>query len=196
MRGQDASGYSLLEMVFAMGLMLTVSGIAVPEMLTALDEFRTAGAARYISSRLQRTRMEAVSRSVEVAMQFSPAGSGYAFAVYVDGNHNGVLTRDVQRGVDPRLGAIEHLGDNFVGVDFGALPGLPPVDSGRAPPGEDPIRLGSSNLAAFAPAGTATPGSLYIRGRRSAQYVVRIFGDTGKTRVLKFQARTQQWRPL
>ena len=39
-------------------------------------------------------------------------------------------------------------------------------------------------------------GTVYIRGRRDAQYAVRIFGDTGKTRLLKFVHRTGHWSPL
>jgi hypothetical protein len=70
------------------------------------------------------------------------------------------------------------------------------VDSGGTPPGTDPIRLGSSSMATFAASGTSSSGSLYIRGRRNAQYVVRIYGQTGKTRVLKFDARSRQWKGL
>jgi type II secretory pathway pseudopilin PulG len=195
MRCTDTRGYSLVELMFVAGLIATVSAIAIPQVATGLDEFRTAGAARYISTRLQRTRMEALARSVDVAMQIAQTTNGYAFAVYVDGNHNGVLTADIVGGADRRLGPIERLGDHFGGVDFGAVPGLPAVDVGGTPPGTDPIRLGSSNLASFASAGTATSGSLYVRGR-SAQYVVRIFGGTGKTRVMKFHPRTKQWKPL
>ena len=51
-------------------------------------------------------------------------------------------------------------------------------------------------MATFTATGTATAGSLYIRGRRDVQYVVRIFGETGKTRILKFNPRTRQWNPL
>ena len=90
----------------------------------------------------------------------------------------------------------ERLFDQFTGVDFGAIPGLPAVDVGGTPPGADPIRLGNSSLATFTPTGTSSSGSLYIRGRRNAQYVVRIYGQTGKTRVLKFDARTRQWKGL
>jgi type II secretory pathway pseudopilin PulG len=191
----STDGYSLVEVMFVAGLIATVSAMAIPQVATGLDEFRTAGAARYVSTRLQRARMEAVGRSVDVAMQFTQATNGYAFASYADGNHNGVLTADIASGVDRRLGTVERLGEHFTGVDFGALPGLPPVDVGGTPPGTDPIRLGSSSLASFAPIGTATSGSLYVRGR-TAQYVVRIFGGTGKTRVMKFHPRTRQWKPL
>ena len=83
----------------------------------------------------------------------------------------------------------------FAGVDFGALPGLPPVDPGGTPPGTDPIRLGSGNILTFTPLGTASTGSLYVRGRRNSQYVIRIIGETGKTRVLKFDLVSQEWKP-
>lgn len=190
-----ASGYSVLELVFVAGTIGTLSGIAVPQFLTALDNFRTAGAARYVSARLQRVRMEAVMRSADVALQVTQTAGGYCFGVYADGNRNGIRTRDIQRGIDRALGATERLADHFTGVDFGAIRNLPPVDPGGTPPGDDPIRIGAGNLATFTTAGTATAGSVYIRGR-TAQYVVRIFGETGKTRVLKFDSRTRQWRPL
>jgi hypothetical protein len=78
----------------------------------------------------------------------------------------------------------------------GALPGLPSVDPGGTAPGSDPVRLGSGNIASFSAAGTASSGTIYIRGRRDVQYAVRIFGETGKTRMLKFDARTRRWKPV
>jgi type II secretory pathway pseudopilin PulG len=195
MRNSRASGYSLIELAFVTGLIVTVSGIAVPQMLSGLDDMRARGASRYISSRLYRARAEAVARSADVAMLFTLVDGVYAYAVYLDGNRNGVRTRDIQRGVDRPIGVAERLGNSFSGVDFGAIPGLPPVDPAAAAPGDDPIRLGPTGFASFSAMGTATPGSLYIRSRRGAQYVVRIFGETGKTRVLRFNARTKQWTP-
>ena len=191
-----AAGYSLVELMFVLGLVATLSGVAVPQMLAALDDFRAAGAARYMAARLQRARMEAVMRSAAVAVLFTQDSTGYSYAVYVDGNGNGVLTRDIQRGIDRRIGAVERLSEQFTGVDFGAIVGLPAIDPGGTPPGADPIRLGSGNSASFAAAGTSTSGTVYIRGRGGAQYAVRIFGDTGKTRRLKFDRAVWQWKPL
>jgi type II secretory pathway pseudopilin PulG len=195
MHHMDTTGYSLVELLFATGLIGTMAAVAIPQVTAGIDEFRTAGAARYISTRLQRTRMEALARSVDVAMQFTKTAHGYTFAVYADGNRNGVLTADILSGADRGLGAVERIRDHFAGVDFGTLPVLPPIDVGGTPPGTDPIRLGPGNLASFAAAGTSTSGSVYLRGR-AAQYVVRIFGGTGKTRVMKFHPRTKQWKPL
>ena len=190
----ERAGYSLVELVFVAGLVVTVSGMAAPQLLSGLDDYRAAGAARYVSARMQRARMDALTRSTEVAIQFTQIGEAYTFAVYKDGNDNGVRTKDIQSGADPPIGSAERLPDHFTAVDFGVQVGLPAVDGG-APPGNDPIRLGLSNLASFSSSGTATSGSVYIRGRH-AQYVVRVFGTTGKVRVLKFDRIANQWKPL
>ena len=191
-----AAGYSLIELVFALGLMVTLAGIAIPQILAALDDFQAYGAVRYMSGRLHQARMTAVTRSVNTAMRFRSTERSYAYAGYLDGNRNGVRGVDISDGVDPEIQREERLSDLFHGVDFGAVPGLPSVEPGSPPPGADPIRFGSSNMAVFSALGTSTPGSLYIRGRRDAQYAVRLFGQTGKIRVLKFNPRTRVWKPL
>lgn len=190
------AGYSLVELMFVTSLCVTLSAIAVPQTLTELDDVRAESAARYLATRFQRARMEAVMQSTAVAMQFTQAAGSYTYAMYVDGNRNGVLARDIQRGADRRLGAVERLPDEFAGVDFGAVPGVPAVDSGGTPPGTDPIRLGAGNMVSFSATGTSSSGSVYIRGRRAAQFVVRVFGETGKTRVLEFDGRSGKWKPL
>jgi prepilin-type N-terminal cleavage/methylation domain-containing protein len=192
----ERQGYSLLELIMVLALSVTLSAAAVPEYLATVDDARASGAAHHILGRLQRARMEALLRSAMVGIQFTQTAGGYSYAVYVDGNGNGILTRDIQRGVDRAIVAAERLPAQFTGVEFGALPGLPPVDPGGTPPGIDPIRLGAGNIASFSASGTSSSGTLYIRSRRDAQYAVRIFGETGRTRMLKFEPRTGQWRQL
>ena len=187
---------SLLDMMFALALSGTLAGVAVGQTLGSLDDMRAAAAARYVSSRLQRMRIEAITRGHRAALRFDQVASGYAYRPFVDGNRNGVLSVNIQSGVDRAIGPPDALGNHFAGVEFGALPGLPSVDPASPPPGTDPIRTGSSDMVTFTPLGTATSGSLYIRGRNHTQLVVRIFGQTGKTRVLKFNSRNQQWNPL
>jgi type II secretory pathway pseudopilin PulG len=189
-------GYSLVELTIVIGLVATLSAITAPPLLTNLDDFRTAGAVRHMTARLQAARMEAILRSADVALRFSATPGGYTYAVFQDGNGNGVRTRDIQRGTDRQIQAPERLHDQFTGVDFGTLPGLPPIDPGGSPPGDDPIRLGPSDALTFSALGTSSSGSLYIRGQRTAQYAIRVLGESGKTRLLKFDSRAQQWEPL
>jgi hypothetical protein len=192
---RTGAGFSALELIFVVALMTTVAGMTVPPALRSLDDYRAAGAARYVAARLQRARMEAVMRSADVGVKFTDVGGAYTLRCYVDGNRNGVLTHDIDSGADRPLGAAERLPDNFAGVDFGTTPGLPAVDAGGLPPGSDPIRLGSGNIATFGPNGTSSSGSLYVKSR-TRQYVVRIYGDTGKTRLLVFDPTVRVWKPL
>jgi hypothetical protein len=122
-------------------------------------------------------------------------GASYRYAVYVDGNANGVRSADISDGNDRQVSHDERLPDQFPRVDFGAAPGLPAPDSGAAP-GSDPIRLGPGNMATFTPDGTATPGSLYVLGPGGLQLTIRIVGETGRTRILRFDARSRLWKPL
>ncbi len=191
-----AQGHSLVELVCVTALIATVSAVTLPGALATIDESRAIGAPRYVSARLQRARMEAVARSADVGLKFVQASGSYSYAMYVDGNGNGLRTLDIQRGVDRELLPVERLSDLFRGVDFGVLPGLPPVDSGSPAPGTDPIKLGVSNIVSFTAVGTSSSGSLYIKGQRGAQYVIRILGETGRTRVLKFDAGGRRWNPL
>jgi prepilin-type N-terminal cleavage/methylation domain-containing protein len=190
------AGYSLPELLVVTALIGTVSAVAIPGLLAGIDESRAIGAARYVATRLQQARMEAVARSADVGIRFVEEAGTFSYTTYVDGNGNGVRTADILRAIDPPIRPAERLRDLFSGVDFGVLPALPAVESGGAPPGGDPVKFGAANILTFTPAGTSSSGSLYVLGRKGAQYVVRIFGETGKTRVLKFDPRARRWKPL
>jgi type II secretory pathway pseudopilin PulG len=196
MRVNAASGYSLTELAVTVGVVATVAAIAVPVVEAGLDEARTAGAARYLSARLADARMEAIQRSTEVAMRFSSTGRGYTYAVYVDGNHNGVLARDVQDDLDRQIRGEESLSNHFRNVEFGTLAGLPAIDAGGTPPGNDPVRCGASNSLSFGPLGTSSSGTVYLLGRSRSQYAVRVFGGSAKIRVYRFDWRSNRWNAL
>lgn len=193
---RGAHGYSLLDLALAVGLMATGTAAALPRLLGGLDEARVAGAARYVSARFYDTRMQAVARSTDVALRFTATTTGYVYAVYADGNGNGVLSRDIQNNVDRQIQAPEQLSSQFSGVDFGTLPGLPAIDAGSPAPGDDPVRFGVSNMVSFSALGSSSPGTLYIRGRGNTQYAVRVVGTTAKVRIFRFDARSRRWNSL
>jgi len=186
----------MVELVVVLGFAATATATALPRMLTRLDEARVAGAARYLAARFYGTRIEAITRATEVAMRFTPTNAGFIFAVFVDGNGNGVLARDIDHNVDRQLHSAELLSSQFSGVDFGALPGLPAIDAGSPAPGDDPIRFGAGNMVSFSALGTSSTGTLYIRGRGDAQYAIRLVGATARVRTYRFDSRSGEWRPV
>jgi Type II transport protein GspH len=177
--------------LFTLALSTTLAGLAIPVARDALDEMRTAMAARYLSARLMGARIEAVTRSASVGLRFEAAGSDYSYAAFRDGNGNGARAADVSAGIDSRLTAPETLGDRIAGVQFGLLAGVPDVD-GDPDTGSDGVRIGTARILTMSPDGTATAGTLYLHGRKG-QYAVRVLGITGRVRVLQYRQGSRQW---
>jgi type II secretory pathway pseudopilin PulG len=191
--GGAQPGYSLLELLVAAQLIVILSTIAVAFATARLDQSRTAGAAWYVSGRLALARMESARRSAYVALRFLDNGGGYTFAGYVDGNRNGVRSRDIAAGIDRQLGLAEPLEERFPGVTFGICEGVTGVEPGDSLEGGNPIRIGGSGLLSFSPDGSATSGTVYVRGRGASQYAVRVLGATGRTRVLRYDFQNRRW---
>ena len=82
----NASGLSLIELLFALMTITTIAAMAVPMVSAALDELRTAAAARYIAARLIDARIDAVRRSACIAVRFEQIGGDYQYAAFRDGN--------------------------------------------------------------------------------------------------------------
>jgi hypothetical protein len=178
-------------LLFVVALTGTLTGLAVPLSTSALDHVRAAGAARYVSGRIMALRMDALRRSACVALRFEPFEDDYVFAPYLDGNGNGVRTADIRSGIDRRVGPVERLGEKFPGVRFVLSPGIRDVD-GASSTGEDGLRIGSARILTMSPDGTATSGTLYLRGSRG-QFAVRVLGITGRTRVLEYRPGDRAW---
>lgn len=188
-------GYTVLEALFVATLLVIVSAIAVPGLLTSLDASRTRGAARYLAGRLYLARIEAVKRSVYVALRIEGATAGYRCTFYADGNGDGVRTADITDNLDLPIGPPDRLDEKFRGVTFGILDGVTEIDSSTTSltAGSDPIRFGASDLLSFSPIGSATSGTFYIRGQGKQQMAVRVLGATGRIRVLRFDFQTGKW---
>jgi Tfp pilus assembly protein FimT len=170
-----AAGFTLLELMFALGLFLVLTGMAVPQVLSGVDRSRARAAARYLAARMALARSQAVARSSTVALRFSSEAGTAFFAMYADGNRNGVRSGDIESGIDTSLEPRLVLADLFPGVTISSA------------------SFGSSRILSFTSVGTATPGTLYIRGRDGSQYAVRVLGATGRTRVLQYNAASREF---
>lgn len=185
-------GFTILELLFVLAIAGTLTTIAVPQGLRALDDFRTRAAARYLAQRLGDARLNAIKRSLAHGLRFEAAMPDYRITTVADGNANGLRTSELQRGVDRTLTPPEVLASHFQDVVFGLLDGVPDAD-GQAANGSDGVRVGAAKLLALNPDGTSSSGTLYIHGRDRAQYAVRVLGVTGRVRVLKYEHVRRCW---
>jgi len=187
------SGYSLVELIVCLAISLMLAGLAAPAVLGARDIVRAASAGDHLAAILQRARTEALKRNSHVAVRFEADGSSSRYALYVDGNGDGVRTAQIASGLDHQLQASESVEQHFPGVGFGMADGVPTVD-GEGTGDGDPIRVGRSRMISFSPAGTCTPGTVYLLGRGRQQLAVRVLGSTGRIRTLQFNFAAAAWQ--
>jgi hypothetical protein len=126
------------------------------------------------------------------------ADGSVTYALYRDGDGDGVLTADIDRGVDPEVQppqVLQHFGRS---TGFGFPPGLAPRDPSdagrRLSRLDDPIRFNGSNIASFSALGTSTPGSVYLTDRKSALAAVRVLSRTAKTAIVFYDAKRERWQ--
>ena len=106
-----------------------------------------------------------------------------------------MLQRDIDRAIDPPLTPPEYLDDRSRDVSLRINQQVVDVSgAGQLDPGDDPLRIGNTALLAFSPLGGATSGTLYVAAHRGPQMAIRVFGGTGRVRVLTFDAQARQWR--
>ena len=158
-----------------------LAAVAVPQLTAGVERARAASAARYLAGRLAFARSQAVARSANVALLLTVDGGTFTSALYLDGNGNGVRTRDISTGIDPPIGEPIRLSDVFPHVVLS----LNDPTGASAPD--------TSVLMSFTPIGTSSSRTLYLRGRDDSQYAVRVLGATGRTRVLRYVPATHAW---
>ena len=165
-------------------MVCVLCAIAIPQTLTTIERSRGLAAARYLAGRMALARAQAVSRSTTIALRFVATANGIRVTVIQDGNRNGVRARDIDLQIDRPIDEALTLSDLFPGVEIGLTPQMP---------GTDPVQIGGSDILSFTPHGTASSGSVYVRGRDGTQWAVRVLGSTARARVLRFVPASGEW---
>lgn len=189
------AGWSLVELVMAIGVSLVVGALASAAFAPLGDAARAVGAARAVAALIQRERVEAMRTGRVCGFRFDDDGAAIGFTRVADGNGNGLRSAEIADGIDPARGPRQRLSDSFAGVRFAIVDTLPAIDDGPAlDAGADPVRIGSSILA-LSPTGSATSGTLYLASKDRRQFAVRILGATGRVRIVEFDRASGRWVP-
>jgi len=196
---RPARGFTLIELLVVLAIAALTLAIGLPPLMSATTRVRLRLAAGELTSALRQARMRAVRQNAHVALRLTRTGDGaVTWALYADGDGDGVRTRDIRRGVDPQLQAPRRLRR----IDGSIRPGFPPGPLPRDPADphrrlhrrKDPLRFGRSDLVSFSPLGSSTSGTLYLTAGERWTAAVRVYGTTGKVKVLLYDAETEAWR--
>jgi type II secretory pathway pseudopilin PulG len=192
----DPRGVALIDLIAATALVVIMAAIAVPVVGGTLERERTIVGSQYLAGQLQRARLAALRRAAAVAVRIEIVAGRASLRLFLDGNGNGVLQKDIDKGVDPPLSPLHWIDEQARGVSLRINQSiLDAAGSAALEPGDDPLRIGNTALVSFSPVGSATSGTLYVAAERGPQMAIRVFGATGRVRVLLFDAQTRQWHP-
>jgi type II secretory pathway pseudopilin PulG len=196
-RGRPAAGQSLVELLVVMAVAATVVAVGLQPLFNWVAGLRVEMAAAEVAGALQMARLYAARSNVNVAVKFRTGADGaVTYALYRDGDGDGVRNRDIDRGIDPVERAPHPLARLGKGIRFGFPPGKPPRDpSGRRLTRlDDPIRFNRSDLASFSSRGTATPGTVYLTDGRYHLAAARVNNRAGRITVLRYDRVLGKWR--
>ncbi len=197
-RSDRIAGFTLLELLVAVALLLVLAGTAIPPLAGHLRAERVRGAAMAIRSLLQKARAEAAARAANVAVVFDPPLAGHGVeipgsddtpvvALVLDTNHNGVRRAEIASGEERLLDNPWRFGARFPGVGWGAPAGA----AGPAPvPGLD---VGVAGMISFSPLGGSGFGRITVSGE-GAVYAIVIHGSSARIRVERHAGG--RWIPM
>ncbi len=195
---RSEKGFQLLELVVCLWILSVFLTLVAPPLFRLSAETRLRLAAEEIVAALQRARWLAARRGMNVAVRFryNPGGAA-TYAIYRDGNGDGVLNRDIEAGADPEVAPPRRLDQIGRRVGIGLPPGKPVRDPSEPRvllrQGDDPIRFNRSDLASFGPLGTSTPGSVFVTDGQGGVAAVRVYSRTGKVKVIVYDFQKEVW---
>ncbi|MEA2563748.1 MAG: hypothetical protein QOH06_5252 [Acidobacteriota bacterium] len=196
---RSEQGFQFVELLVVLALFMLLAGMTVPSILRIAGQGRLRSAAGEVVGSMRLARALAVRRCTNVALKFRPRADGHAtYSLYRDADGDGVLTQDIDRGVDPMIAPPQRLEQIGNQVRFGFPPGRlardPAAPSKWLRNGDDPIRFNNSNLASFSPLGTATPGTVFLTDGQRGLAAVRVTGRTGRVKVVVYDFDEEVWK--
>jgi hypothetical protein len=191
------AGWSLFELLLVLTATAWFLALATPGVTRLRREVALRSAVHEASVAFYLARAYAISRNRNVGLKFRKNGDRYEWAMYADGNGNGVRTPEIASGVDRYLGFSYPWtrGDVLPAIMTGTRvpdPGSPGHDLDRI---DDPVRFNASDICSFSAMGECTPGSVYLWDGHDGMAVLRVFGGTAKLRCLYYRRGERDWTP-
>ncbi|HUP60847.1 MAG TPA: GspH/FimT family pseudopilin [Thermoanaerobaculia bacterium] len=190
------NGYTLTELLTVLAILGMITLATVPAFTNLRRRSAVRAAAGTMRSIFHLTRSRAIARNVYCGLKFQKSGDRWTFAVYEDGDRDGIRNDDIKRGIDRRIGLPREVLDGSSLVSIG-LPGskIKDPDGDALQPHASPVQFGRSTICSFSPLGEATSGTIYLTARGRDLWAVRVYGATAKMRVLRYDAEAKRWTP-
>lgn len=187
-------GITIIELLIAIAIVGMSLAIAVPHWQAFRRRAAVVAAATEIRSIFRAARSRAITRGSNCGIKFTPGASDWMYAIYDDGDNDGIHSDDIQAGVDRRVFEARYVirGRELAWISLPASVTVDP-DGAKVPKGASPVQFGSSAICSFSPLGAATPGTIYLADAGGLAYAVRVFGGTARVRLIRYDPVRRRW---
>ena len=186
-------GYSLLEIL----TVLAILGVILLSVIPAFGNYRRRmsiiAASQEFQSILRKTRSRAIASGHNAGVKFI-SGREWTYAIYEDGDGDGVRNDDITRGIDRRTFGPAVVMPSFHLASIGLLKTkVKDPDGDPLQPDDSPVQFGRSTICSFSPIGGGTPGTLYLIDGGGQLWAARVYGSGGRVRLLRYHNVLKKW---
>lgn len=188
------SGYSLSEVLVVIAIVGLFTSIAFPTVTSMIRRSALRAAAGELRSIFHAARMRAIARSTNCGLKFFLADGEWQYAIYDDGDGDGVRNDDIRDGIDKRVAPARPALRESKAATIGLLDrAIKDPDGDALVPSAPPVRFNRSAICSFSPMGESTPGTIYLTDRAGELYAVRVYGISAKITTLRYDAKALRW---
>jgi prepilin-type N-terminal cleavage/methylation domain-containing protein len=187
-------GITLIEVVVALTIVGVIAMCAVPAFAAYRRQSSVLAAAHEMRTLLREIRGRAIAHGGYSGVKFVRTANNWTYTLHDDGNANGIYNADITKGSDKRYFGPAVVMPSFRTASISLLPKtIRDPDGAKLSPGDNALQFGNSTLCAFSPQGGGTPGTIYISDGVNNLYCVRVFGATGRIRILRYDSGKAKW---
>lgn len=187
-------GFTLIELLAAVAIIGLIALCSVPAFGTYRRRASCEAAGNELRILLRGVRAHAIAEGRYAGVKFAQVPGNWTYSLYDDGNGNGVANDDIKRGLDVRFrGPVVTMPQSGT-VSIRLLPQtVRDPDGAKLQPSSAALQFGRSTICSFSPVGAGTPGTIYLSDGIDQLWCVRVYGASGKVRLLRYDARRAKW---
>jgi prepilin-type N-terminal cleavage/methylation domain-containing protein len=187
-------GLSLLEIIVALAILGLIAICAVPAFANYRRRVSLNAEAAELRGIFRAVRSRAITRSSHAGVKFTRVRNLWTYSLYDDGDGDGIRNDDIASGIDRRYAGPSMLMPQF-NIARIALLSTPirDPDGDSLLPTASAVQFNRSTICSFAPTGSGTPGTIYISDGARQLCAVRVYGASGRVRLLRYDSARRRW---
>jgi prepilin-type N-terminal cleavage/methylation domain-containing protein len=188
------AGYSLVELLAVLAIVALIAGVAIPSFAAMRSRSAVRAASQAMRTIFHLARARAIARGVNCGVKFEKQRGEWQFALYDDGDGDGVRNDDIKEGIDRRVAPARVVLPESKLVSIGLLDQtIRDPDGDKLTSNKSPVQFGRASICSFSPLGESTPGTIYVVSRAKDLFAVRVYGASAKMRVLRYEPSRRKW---